>query len=306
MIAARDFREFCHGVIPGMLHKACGVEASLANAIGADIFRRAEAFAALDIIAQGLLAAPFVEDVVDFEPMDVSIRLKAATAVVVRNSLLEQAHACGPVNAGGIEAITTSGARALSEFLEIDRHQSSASSGENLFGSLSAKFPRAWAALSALSIAVSSGGGRVSCMKVDAPAPKWPEAREVVSARRSEHNAEVVVRSGIEAVMDDQLLERLRAVTDSKDYVFFLPSLSRVSRNLDVLLYALELLLANGGQILTTNYLMRTNEVWVRRGRLLAASAERTTSGLDDLRGLSGAHRKVVQEAAKSLGDPDA
>jgi len=39
-----------------------------------------------------VLIAPFVEEVFDHEPLDASLDIRAMVTVVVRNSLLEQAH----------------------------------------------------------------------------------------------------------------------------------------------------------------------------------------------------------------------
>lgn len=114
---------FCQDVVPTVLREACNVEDSLAESIGADIYRRAGAFADSDLHTRRVLTAPFIEDVVDFEPVEAPLDLRAATAVVLRNSLLEQAHANGDVNDGGIKVLTTLGARALSAYLRIDQRQ---------------------------------------------------------------------------------------------------------------------------------------------------------------------------------------
>lgn len=299
-MADAHFEEFCSATLPRMLHEGCGVEEPLANAIGADIRSRGEAFARLDPISQGVLAASFVEDVVEYQPAEVSSRMKAATAVVVRNSLLEQVHAAGAVNDARIEAITTSGARALAEFLGTDHDQADEPSRDDPFADLSAKFPRAWAALSALATAVVSGG-RVTARQVQAPVPSWPGPDEVLTADRAESNSKVVIRSGIEPSMDDRLVEMLREGVASRDSAFIVPSLSRISRNSSVLHHAIELLLARDGQIITTNYWIRPSEVWARRGRLLVPDVTRPTSGFEELRGLSGRHRKTVESVAHSL-----
>lgn len=205
-------------------------------------------------------------------------------------------HASGPVNAGGIKALTTLGARVLSHYLPLERHEPRTLSTVNPFVHLRETFPRAWAALSALSTAVSSRG-RVGYTAPDAPVPKWPDASQIISARRSEQNADIVVQSAIDTDLNEQLVEALHQVVDN-EIPLSVPSLSRVSRNLDVLSHIIELLLAHGGQILTTNYLIRTNDVWVRKGRLLPAISNMPWSGLERLDGLSGRHRKVVEEVA--------
>jgi hypothetical protein len=47
--------------------------------------------------------------------------MKAITTLVIRNSQLEDLHASGPVNAGGITAITTSGLGPLSHLIAAGR-----------------------------------------------------------------------------------------------------------------------------------------------------------------------------------------
>jgi hypothetical protein len=44
-----------------------------------------------------VLIAPFVEEVAYYEPQSAPLQLRGTVAVVVRGSLLEEAHANGPV-----------------------------------------------------------------------------------------------------------------------------------------------------------------------------------------------------------------
>ena len=291
--------EFCHNIVPSVLRDVCGVESALADAIGSDILTRAQAFAALDQAAQKVLAAPFIEDVVEYEPAEVSVDVRAATAVVVRNSLLEEAHACGQVNAGGIKSLTTFGARVVSQYLSLERRQPCNPGTANPFLNLRDTFPRTWAAFSALSTAVSSGG-RVGYTASDAPVPEWPDPGQIIPASRSEQDADVVVQSAIDSDFNEELVATLHQVIDN-EISLLVPSLSRVSRNMDVLFYVVELLLAHRRQILTTNYFVRTNDVWVRKGHLLPAISNMPTLGVENLDGLSGSHRKVAKDVAQSL-----
>jgi hypothetical protein len=103
------FERFCRAMVPGCLTEVCHVDAKLAGRVGEDILARGESYAALDESARDVLIAPFIEEVVDYEPPDAPLSLKGAVAVVVRNSLLEDAHALGPVEAGGITGITSMG-----------------------------------------------------------------------------------------------------------------------------------------------------------------------------------------------------
>jgi hypothetical protein len=103
-----------------------------------------------------VLISPFAEDFV-YEPADSSVELKGAVAVVIRSSLLEEAHSHGPVEAAGIKGITTMAAAPLSHFLAA-RRQRPVTVDRNLFADLADDFPRAWACLGAVALAYRAGG----------------------------------------------------------------------------------------------------------------------------------------------------
>src|SRR3989442_190475 len=92
-----------HASVGRRVGTACHVDKDLAAQVGEDILVRAESYAALDDTARDVLISPFAEEVAGYEPADSSLDLKGAVAVVVRSSLLEEAHSHGPVEAGGIE-----------------------------------------------------------------------------------------------------------------------------------------------------------------------------------------------------------
>ena len=115
------FERFCHVAVPDLLTEVCHVSTELAARIGEDILVRAESYAMLDDKSRDVLIAPFAEEIARYEPADSSLMLKGAVAVVVRSSLLEEAHAHGPVEAGGIQGITTLAAAPLSHFLAACR-----------------------------------------------------------------------------------------------------------------------------------------------------------------------------------------
>lgn len=176
---------FCHNLVPRILHEACNVDRAQADAIAQDILERAEAFAALDQTAQRVIASPFIEEVSSYQPLNASAELKAAVTVVVRNSQLEAAHANdGPLNAGGIEALTTQAAGPLSHLLTARRRHSEPLSHPSPFADLASTYPRAWAALSALAKAFDAGG-RVGYSAPTAPVPSLPDADEVVAVSHS-------------------------------------------------------------------------------------------------------------------------
>ncbi len=100
---------FCHEILQEMLVEACGVAAPDASRVAEDILLRAEALARLDHASCEILAALFCEESFGQEPDEASAWLKAITTLVIQNSQLEELHANGSVNAGGITAVTTYG-----------------------------------------------------------------------------------------------------------------------------------------------------------------------------------------------------
>jgi hypothetical protein len=115
-----------------MLTRACEVDEGLAYRIGADVLQRAEALAALPERDQGVLIAPFREEVFDHRPVDASLDLKAKVTLVVRNSLLEQAHHDGPLDSGIIPA-TEYATGPLSHLLAARRRHPVDLQGPDLF-----------------------------------------------------------------------------------------------------------------------------------------------------------------------------
>jgi hypothetical protein len=224
--------------------------------------------------------------------------LKGAVAVVVRSSLLEEAHSHGPVEAGGIEAITTMAAAPLSHFLAA-RRRFPVTVKDNLFADLADACPRAWSCLSAVALAYGAGGGRWPYRVPATPVPELPLAE--VDAPTAENHQDAVVLSGIDTRFDQLMVQRMREAAENGDKVWLTASLSRISRNLGKLLRAMEYLLAHDVPILTANYLLRPHEVWVRRGELAPVSHKDPLAAWRILRGLSGAHRAMVAQAVRQL-----
>ena len=224
--------------------------------------------------------------------------MKGAVAVVVRSSLLEEAHSHGPVEAGGIEGITTMAAAPLSHFLAA-RRRCPVTVTDNLFAGLAGAYPRAWSCLRAVSCAYGAGGGRWPYRVPAAPVPELPLAE--VDAPRAENHENAVVLSGIDTRFDQLAVQRMREAAENGDTVWLTASLSRISRNLAKLLRAMEYLLAHDVPILTANYLLRPHEVWVRRGEFAPVDQEDLLAAWRVPGGLSGAHRAVAAEAVKQV-----
>jgi len=292
------FERFCNVVVPDLLTDVCHVGTELAARIGEDILARAESYATLDDTARDVLIAPFAEEIAGYEPASSSLMLKGAVAVVVRSSLLEEAHAHGPVDASGIQGITTMVAAPLSHFLAA-RRRNAVTVEDNLFTGLADAWPRAWACLGAVAHAYGAGGGRWPYHALVAPVPELPAAE--VEAPAAGTRDDVVILSGIDPRFDQEAVQRMREAAEPGDAVWLTASLSRISRHLGKLLQAVEYLLAHDVSILTANYLLRPREVWVRRGELATVDHEDPPAAWRSSRGLSGVHHAVAAEAVKRM-----
>ena len=260
---------FCEQTLPGMLTDVCEVPGELAHRIGRDALRRAEALASLPAREQDVLIAPFVEEAFDQEPADAPLDLKAKVAVVVRNGLLDAAIRDG-VPTYGIAAVLRYAAAPLSHLLGARQREPVALAGTHPFMGLAGRYPRAWAALEALTDGFADGGGR----ELRLPAGGMPPMPDPVG--------------------DPGLAALLRQAATG-DAVVRVPALSLYSRDSRRLHGILEYLLAHRASILTTNYLIRPADVWVRRGDLVRPDAADPDVGLRDLHGLTGAHRQVTE-----------
>jgi hypothetical protein len=298
---------FCREVLPGMLTEACGVAASDASLVAEDVLARAEAVARLDRDSREILAAPFFEESFSHEPDEASAWMKAITTLVIQNSRLEELHANGPVNAGGITAVTTYGLGPLSHLIAARRrHPLPAGVPDDPFAGLADAYPRAWACHDALRTALITGGGRVGYRTPEAPVPALPATAEVADAQTAGHldlpseAFTAVIFSGIDPRFDQNALGWLRAA-ENEEVLLGLSSLSRISRNSRKLLRVLEFLLARQARILTTNYLLTYKEVCVRRHELVKPDSEHPMAGFRNMNGLNGSHRKTLESYVRQI-----
>jgi len=298
---------FCREVLPGMLADACGVAAPDAGLVAEDVLSRAEAAARLDRDSCEILAAPFFEESFSHEPDDATGWMKAITTLVIRNSRLEELHANGLVNAGGITVITTYGLGPLSHLISARRrHPLPVATPDDPFAGLAAAFPRAWSCLDALRTSLIGGGGRVGYRLPEAPIPDLPDSTEVIDAQLADHIESPsdaftgVIFSGIDPRFDQNALRTLQAA-ESEELVLGLSSLSRISRNSRKLLRVLEFLLAHQAKVLTTNYLLTCKEVWVRRRELVKPESVNPMAGFRNLSGLNGSHKKTLESYIQHL-----
>lgn len=290
--------EYCDDILPKILIDVCGVDADLAHNIAADVMNRAEALATMPPRAQDILIAPFVEEVFDHKPLGTSLDLKAKVTLVVRNSILENAHHDGPVDSG-IVSITEYATGPLSHFLAARRRNPIDYRGPNPFIDLQQRYPRAWASLDAITDAFTDGG-RSPLRLPAAPIPDLPRADEIISAPTSDNDDNSIIFSAIDPRFDDRLITMLTQAAET-GMVLVTSALSRYSRNSEKLHRILEYLLAHGATVLTTNYLIRPTDVWVRRGDPVKPDSRNPYEALTNTRGLAGTHRKIAETAARQF-----
>jgi hypothetical protein len=111
-----------------------------------------------------------------------------------------------------------------------------------------------------------------------------------------------VVLDGVDPRFDQVAMHLLNEVVNGDRDLVYVSHLSRLSRNTEKLPRTLEIILAAGVPVLTTNMLLRPNDVWVREPEaFIAPVSTDPLVGLRELRGLAGSHRKLVASLADQL-----
>jgi hypothetical protein len=272
--------------LPSLLTEG-GVDADEASAIVADIEQRGNDYVRGGRASRRALRVPFFDDVAEFEPDEAPIGCKADVAVVVRNSLLEDAHARSLVSDAKLLEITylATGAFNAWSSQHLNRDEDAAPVG--VFAPVG-EHPRAYAALQALALAAENGG-RQGYRMPDGPVPELPEP----GAHEDSHGK--IRRSALSA-LDEILITNLNAVAAGEMEVVFTSSLSRFSRDSTLLATVVEFVLAHGGTFLTTNFLLRPGEAFCRRPPLIGADSHDPLSKLtgDRLPGLQAKYVRLI------------
>ncbi|MFI5429612.1 hypothetical protein ACHMWU_26165 [Aeromicrobium sp. UC242_57] len=212
--------DYLADVLPAILPEA-GLTSDSVLAIIKDVGSRAQGYAAGGRSARRALRTPFLDDVVDFNPAEAPLPVRADVAVVVRNSILEDQHAAGLVVDNHLAEATHLACAPLNTWL---REHSNSSEHDPPSGPFSAMvdFPRAYAALQALALAAEAGGRRAFRSPVGAVVPKLPTAHQ----GEVERTATGFVRRSAISDLDQGLVQILRGVADGEIDCLFV-SLSR-------------------------------------------------------------------------------
>lgn len=159
------------------------------------------------------------------------------------------------------------------------------------------RYPRAWACFTALAETIGPGG-RATYRAPDAPVPNLPNPDDRVAAPTAADDERISVLNAMDPRFDQRLVDMLEAAA-FHGVVLWLSALSRISRNLDKLLRTMEFLLAHNATVLTTNYMIRGSDVWVRRRPFVKPISTDPDACLRDSTGLIGAHKKAYEQIAK-------
>ena len=295
-----DWSAFTTGFLPEYLSEE-GVDPAVAQALGVEMTQRADSFGASGALARDVLRAPWIEEVTGYEPAAADVPLLAAVTLVVRNSGLEHLHAGGRLGAAAVRGITTVAVGPLVGYLNPRYSHDFAAPPAGVFAGLDDRYPRAWAALGAVLDCAGRGESRAGYrVPTGLPAPALPGQDELLDVDRRGDGQ--VVLDGIDPRFDQVATRLLTEVVNGDRDVVYVSHLSRLSRNTEKLLRTLEIILAAGVAVLTTNMLLRPNDVWVREPEaFIAPVSTDPLVGLRDLRGLAGSHRELVASLADQL-----
>ncbi len=301
----RHWHDFCRDFLPGILMEVCKATEDEARMVVDDVMLRAKAAVSMDRETRAILAVPSYEESYEYDPADAPPWLKAVATLVIRNTQVEELHVKGLIEQGTIAFITKYGLGPLSQFLAASVPLGNEARGDP-FAGIAESYPRAWACLRALQLCIDAGGGRMGYQLPDAPVPKLPDISEVAEAETFEISSEGLVRyngavsngvvfSGVDPRLDQTSYGQLKIAQEEEGLILGLSSLSRISRNSRKLFGILEFLLAHNATVITTNYLLTRREVWFRKGYYVRPDSRNFGKGMNDLRGMSGAHRKTVE-----------
>ncbi|MEV5989363.1 recombinase family protein [Streptomyces sp. NPDC052051] len=294
-------REFCRSTLPELLTGA-GLSDGDAHSVTVDVMRRARMLTALPVDYFDVLVTPFIEEVSQHLPLSAPAWLRAAVVVAVRNSRLEDFHALGgPLRAADIMAITQAATEPLALLLE----EPGTPVSNNTLAGLGARYPRAWACLTALSdLMASDEDAERAYSAPQAPVPSLPGSHEKTHAEQATSikalpAGQGVVASAIDPRFDQALLAMMQQVKDGNAEVVPLSALSRLSRNSDKQLRVLDFLLAHGATVLTTNYLLSPDMVAVRIRPLVKPDSYNLRRSMKQLRGLGPTHTALIKALRK-------
>src|SRR6266571_2492650 len=246
-----------------------------------------------------------------YEPRSASLEIRAFVVVTVRNSLLEDLGIPGaslipadvpdaekPMQEADVQPITEAAIRYWQTVDLQGLHVLPPAAEDDPFGHLRKDAPRAWYVLSSLA---NARGRTVSFAPCQAPRPSLPKATV-------EHDPEErsVVLSGITPEFDTLMVSSLRAIRNGRLKYLYSDSWKWLTRHPGKLYRALDFALAQGGTVVTQNYLLTARMACARRGFARPAhTMDEFYAKLRDahlLDGLELPHLSVLASISEELG----
>ncbi len=246
-----------------------------------------------------------------YEPRSASLEIRAFVVVTVRNSLLEDLGIPGaslipadvpesekPMQESDVQPITEAAIRYW-QAIDVQSLQVVPPSVEDdPFGHLPKDAPRAWHVLSTLANARER---TVTFAPCQAPRPSLPKA--TVEHDPNQHS---VVLSGITPEFDTLMVSSLRAIRNGRLKYLYSDSWKWLTRHPGKLYRALDFALAQGGTVVTQNYLLTARMACARRGFARPAhTMDEFYAKFHDARLLDGLelpHRSVLAYLSEELG----
>src|SRR6266702_6578219 len=246
-----------------------------------------------------------------YEPRSASLEIRAFVVVTVRNSLLEDLGIPGaslipadvpesekPMQESDVQPITEAAIRYW-QAIDVQSLQVVPPSVEDApFGHLPKAAPRAWHVLSTLANARER---TVTFAPCQAPRPSLPKATV-----EHDPNQPSVVLSGITPEFDTLMVSSLRAIRNGRLKYLYSDSWKWLTRHPGKLYRALDFALAQGGTVVTQNYLLTATMACARRGFARPAhTMDEFYAKFHDARLLDGLelpHRSVLAYLSEELG----
>jgi SEC-C motif len=242
---------------------AKGIDAERARGAVADIGLRLSALAARWDNADELLPllGPFLDIALWNDPAQVSVVVRAAVTVGVRNSALEDLHVEGLVAEEDWRDLTVAAAQHFADWdFAPGANEPVTPVDSDPFEALRCGQPVSWAAFR--QVVRWQPGATVTY-----PSPKrepLPPPNADFESERTEAGEHVV--HAMDSRIDHRLAHALAAIARGETAGLVLPSLKHISRNLGKLYRVTETVLSNGGRIQTANVSITAGRVsWRNR-----------------------------------------
>jgi hypothetical protein len=245
---------------------------------------------------------PVIEEAFHYYPQEAGLEVKALVVLCVRNSLLEDLQSDYPyhpkikklLSDKHIPLITSEAIQYWNKVnfndLVIDQVN------EDMFGEIPNKYPTSWSIFLLFS--------QMQELELDFEPFTYPPSLINSSSRiYPERDNKVTVLSGIDPAIDSNLLNFLIAIQQGEMKLFFSSSFKHITRNTEKLFKVLDIVLSNGGYVLTPNYFFTNGYVSRRRKLLRPTHMSLDIKQFADNHGISENHREALSIALNKISN---